>query len=402
MRRFIKSALALACLGATSSVLAQAADTSFNFSGFATLGAVQTNTDQAEFAIPGQTSGAAKKASFGVDSKLGLQLAAKFSPMFSATGQVVSKHNNDGNEKPAVEWLFGKAQLTPALAVRLGRMGLPAFAVSDFRDVNYSNLWVRPPIDVYGQVPVSNFDGADVIYQSPLWGANFSAQIFGGKAKASYGRTPVELNKLLGLNITAEFDGGISLRMGHFQSKLTFAPEGLKPLLAVLANSPFAAVGAQMDPTNKDTSFTGLGLTVDRDSWVASMEFTMRRSDSAVPDTNGWYASGGYRIGKFTPYVVVSELRTVDSNVNNTIPRGLSPQITVLAATVDGALNAYASAQETQAVGVRWDAYRNTAIKLQFEQIKVKASSGPFQNAKPGFGIGSKVNVMSLSADIVF
>ena len=37
--------------------------------------------------------------------------------------------------------------------------------MSDFRDVGYANTTVRPNLDVYGQVPVSYFDGADAAYQ---------------------------------------------------------------------------------------------------------------------------------------------------------------------------------------------------------------------------------------------
>ncbi len=48
--------------------------------------------------------------------------------------------------------------------MRLGRLPLPVFLVSDFRQVGYANTWIRPPIEVYGQVPLDNVDGLDVLY----------------------------------------------------------------------------------------------------------------------------------------------------------------------------------------------------------------------------------------------
>ena len=59
-----------------------------------------------------------------------------------------------------------QAQVTPGIALRAGRMGAPFFAVSDFRDVGFANVALRPPTDVYNQVPVSHFDGADASYQT--------------------------------------------------------------------------------------------------------------------------------------------------------------------------------------------------------------------------------------------
>ena len=151
--RLLPLLLALAAGGAS------AADGMFSLSGFGTLGLVRTSTDDAQFALFGQTRGADKDASAEVDSKLGVQVGAKFSDVFSGTLQVLTKSNGKGNFTPGVEWAFLKAQVTPGLALRAGRMGAPFFAVSDFRDVGYANTALRPPKDVYDQVPVSHFDG---------------------------------------------------------------------------------------------------------------------------------------------------------------------------------------------------------------------------------------------------
>jgi len=395
--RMTPLALALCCVGAQAQ---GGGESPFSFSGFATLGLVQTNTDAGQYVIFGQPRGADKSASGEVDSKLGLQLTAKANKMFSGTVQVLTKQTGDGNFRPEFEWAFAKAQFSPSVGVRLGRMGGPFFAVSDFRDAGYANTWLRPPQDVYGQVPVSHFDGADVIYQTNIGSASFSAQLFGGKSEANVQGTTVKLDSLVGINSSVELDGGITLRFGHLQGKLSVESATLAGLVAALRTTPFASVGNQLDPTKKKATFSGVGAAWDEGNFVANFEYTMRRTDSYVPDTDGWYLTLGYRFGKLLPYVTVSELKQKDSNVVNNIPAGV-PALAPLKAGVDATLASQTRNQKTGALGLRWDAYRNIAVKAQFERIK-PSGPGLFVNTQPGFGSGATVNVYSVAVDTVF
>ena len=376
-------------------------DPSFSFSGFATLGVVSTDTNDAQYAISGQPHGATKsKASGEVDSKIGVQGTAKLNSVFSGTVQLLSKQDGNGSYTPQVEWAFAKAQILPSLSVRVGRMGSPLFAVSDFRDVGYANLWLRPPQDVYGQVPISHFDGADMIYQMPVGSATVSAQVFGGKSSAVFQHTDLQFRNQVGFNLSAEFDNGLTLRLGHVQGKLTVDSASLGQLVGVLRGTPFASVGDQLDATGKNASFSGIGASYDQNNIVGSFEYTKRKTDSYVPDTTGWYVTLGYRFGKVAPYLTVSQLKQDDGNVNNTIPSGLSPQLDVLKATVDGTLASQARNQKTTGLGVRWDFYRNMALKLQYENLRPEGP-GLFVQPAATFGTGH-VNVYSAAVDVVF
>lgn len=379
----------------------------FTISGFGTVGMVKTSTNDADFVISGQPSGATKKWSSDVDTKLGVQVGAKFSDMFSGTVQVLSKHNGDGNYQPGIEWAFVKAQINPALSVRLGRMGGPFFAVSDFRDVGYANTWLRPPQDVYGQVPVSQMDGADLSYQGTLGGSTVTMQLYTGKSDAVFEGVDVHMKRMSGFNATAELDGGFTLRLGHVSGKLSVDSTSLAGLVALLRATPFGAVGDQLSAVDKKATFTGIGLAWDQGDWLANMEYTMRRTDTYVPDTDGWYVTLGHRFGKFTPYMTVSELKQKDRNVNNVIPAGVvipSPPapfpIADLRAVVEKTLYDQSNQQKSVALGLRWDAYRNVAVKAQYERITPNGP-GLFTFPQPAFGT-SKVNVYSVSVDFVF
>ena len=191
--RLAPVALALLAFGAQAQ---GQSESMFSFSGFGTVGLTGTTRNGAEYVIPGQVHGADKSLSGEVDSKLGLQGTAKFNAQFSATAQVLTKQTGKGDWTPQVEWAFAKWQATPGLAIRAGRMGAPFFAVSDFRDVGYANTWLRPPIDVYGQVPVSHFDGVDVNWSTQVAGKSVSLQVFGGESSSYVRQTKLELKSI--------------------------------------------------------------------------------------------------------------------------------------------------------------------------------------------------------------
>jgi len=399
--------MALAMFTWAGSATAQASgDSAFSFSGFGTLGLVQTSNDKGKYALYGQPRGADKSATGEVDSKLGLQVTARANAMFSGTVQVLTKQDGKGKFTPGLEWAFVKAQVSPNLALRLGRMGGPFFAVSDFRDVGFANTWLRPPQDVHGQVPVSHFDGADLSYQTTLGSATVTAQLYGGKSSNYVTNNKVELDKVIGINATVELDGGLTLRFGHVDSKLTVHSSTLAGIVGALRNpalaglSPtFAALGNQLDGTDKKATFTGIGASYDQGDWLANFEYTQRRTDSYVSDTNGWYLTVGHRFGKFTPYVTVSELKVADANAVNNIPAP-TPQLAGLKAGVNLVLAGQAIGQKTGALGLRWDAYRNIAFKAQFERISPK-TQGLFLVPTNGTMVG-KTSVYSIAVDTVF
>ena len=397
----LSAALAGACGLASNAAHADAFswDPSWAFSGFGTLGYVQTNSDQADFVSPGQSAGAGKDGSFNPDSKIGGQINAKANNVFSTTVQAVSKYNGQGNWKPTIEWAFLKAQATPELAIRAGRIGLPFYMVSDYLNVNYSNLWVRPPLDVYGQVSFSHFDGADAIYQTSLGSTTLTGQVFYGETNTP---APVRIHshQQMGLNLTAEFDNGITVRLGRAQGKLTVDSTSLDGLVGILSQTPFASVGDELSVTKKSASFTGAGISYDHENFVGSAEFTKRKTASYVSSTTGWAITGGYRVGKFTPYAVVSKLKVDSSNVNDTIPAGVA-QLAALRAGVEGLLAGQNIAQKTDSLGLRWDAYKNIAVKAQYDHIKPNGGPGLFEKVQAGFGT-SAVNVYSVSVDFVF
>ena len=413
----------LTCLSAHADFTSD--DGRARLSGFGTLGVARTNSDDALFNYPGQGGGVDKQAGMEVDSKVGLQGTYKFTDSISGTAQLLTKYRAQGQYQPEFEWAFAKWQATPGLSIRAGRIGAPFFMISDFRDVGYANTAVRPPLDVYGQVPVSSSDGGDISYQMNLGGTTLTGTLWGGQARADYasalrstsaqGTTDVDpvtvrIKKQIGVNLQAEFDGGYTLRFGHSQGRLSVDSGSINSTIALAGQLGGAAARniASNALLTDDTkaSFTGIGASVDRDNFVVATEFTKRRiKQGTVADTTGWYVLGGYRIGSVLPYVVVSKLKVDSVNVPTVSAATVG---TTLARGIAALQSTQSVAQKTTSIGVRWDAMRNTAVKVQFDRVSKPANSNglflvenpvtdtAFQQAK------KNINVISLAVDFVF
>lgn len=409
------STLILAC------AQAHADSSAFRFSGFGTVGGVVTDNGDVEFATPGQPSGAKKSLDLGVDSRIGVQASYQLNDMFSGTVQVISKHNGKGNYNPNVEWAFVKAQITPSVGLRAGRIGAPYFMISDYRDVNYANLWVRPPLETYGQVPVSNVTGADLIVQHAVGSANVSAQLWGGLSRATLeDQIDVTIRDQVGLSLSAEFDNGLTLRAGHAVGKVSLGSDNLR-LLAARTATAAATINASMlaaqygaaanataddfDMSGRRATFSGVGASWDMGNWQLNAEYTRRFIDGYVGSSKGWYASAGYRMGKVTPFAYVAGLQVSGVSSNGlAAPSAAITALAPLSTAINTVLNdARTGGQRSVALGARWDAWKSASLKAQLEHITPKDGGVGLFVANPGASLnGDSVNVLSVSVDFVF
>ena len=437
----------LTCLSAHADFTS--ADGKARLSGFGTIGAARTSTDDALLNYPGQGGGVDKQWGMEPDTKVGVQGSYKFTNTFSGTAQVLTKYRASGQYQPEFEWAFLKWQAMPSLAVRGGRIGAPYFMISDFRDVGYANTAIRPPLDVYGQVPVSSFDGADLSYQADLMGASVTTTLWGGNSRSEFASSlrsgssevapsVVKIKHSLGLNLQAEFENGLTLRAGHANGALTVESatatsliSGARTLAGLTAASPLAtltaadsaAVANALTTSGARASFSGIGASYDQDNIVLAGEFTKRKVKKGyIASTTGWYALGGYRFGNILPYVIVSKIKVDDANATTPGFSGLgaipsaSPLYTSAQNVINGTkavLNTQKLEQKTLSLGVRWDATRSLAVKAQFDRItKPAGSNGLFLVPDLGADLAKgnssflntkkNINVISVAVDFVF
>jgi hypothetical protein len=152
--------------------------------------------------------------------------------------------------------------------------------------------------------------------------------------------------------------------------------------------------------------FLAVGATYDPGRWFAMAEGGYADTHSSLGKRTAWYASGGYRWGKFTPYVTYARTRPDNLSDPGLTVSALPPFLAGPASGLNATLNSILStklAQNTLSIGGRWDFMKDADLKLQFDRTRIDAgSSGVLSNTQPGFQLGGKVDVFTATIDFVF
>jgi hypothetical protein len=382
----------------------------FSFNGFGTAGVVHSSEGRADFtATDFEPNGAGYSRSWSasVDSLIGGQASATLGPQLSAVVQVIAQQNYDDNYWPHLEWANIKYLVTPDFSVRVGRIVTPTFLDSDSRDVGYGRPWVRPPTEVYSANPITSGDGLDASYRLHLGGVTNTLQATYGR-NLSYkfaGGSNFDARYAWGIFDNAEYGAALA-RVGYLSSNISlndasalfdgfrqFGPQG-------------AAIADKYQTVDKSTSILSLAASYDPGQWFVMGEWATSRSESFLGVSTGWYVSGGYRVGPFTPYLTYAQI-TQRSNFSPGIslaalPAYLTPAASALNAGLNEALNSRPD-QYTLSIGVRWDFLKNFDLKMQLDRIDLGAdSAGTLINPQPGFQPGSTVFLFSSVVDFVF
>lgn len=369
------SALAIAVMALYSSTgsATEIEQSMFSFSGFGTFGAAHSSEKNADYKntlLQPNGVGLSRSWSTDIDSRIGGQVSAYFNNQLSAVLQIVAEQQWDNSYTPIVEWANVKYAVTPDFSVRVGRIALPTFLTSDYRKVGYTTPWVRTPLEIYQQLPVTNNDGIDVTYHSRIGSVKNSITGLAGKLRVMFpDGTPsgsLMKSKTIGLVDVAEY-GALTLQATYMDVKIT-TPK--------LQEIPIPAISKFGD--NLPFKLMEVGFNYDPGNWFIMGECAKVRFEVAGNKLD-WYVSSGWRLGKFTPYVTYAKLK----------------QLTEPALALP-------SGQKTMSVGLRWDAIKNVDFKIQFDRIHLDANSFGVFFPGPNFQPGGKANVVSAVVDFVF
>lgn len=377
-----------------------------SLSGYGTIGVARSNSDVAQFVRYNQSSGVTDHVNTGLDTNLGLQASYRVNDDVSATAQVLTRKFASERYGTDLAWAFIKYKANDDLGVRLGRVALPVFMMSEYQNVGYASTMMRPPIEMYSQAALENLDGLDLTYQRSFGASTVTAQVAagvsrgklfvggGGGSIANY-RAP-----LLAVNLMLD-RGPLTLRFGHLHSKLDSDDFTLlNTLTAQLAVAGFPQLARDMTLVGgKKIHFTSLGLGWDWRNLVLQSEYGLRRSGEPVyiPDNLSWYLMAGYRIGAWLPYYSHGVVRQTGTAV--TLPAAF-PASGALSDTVrHGFLTS--SQQRSDLVGVRWNFARARALKIQVDRVQPTAKSGLLIFGPPG-GVERPVTVFAVALDAVF
>lgn len=399
----ISSLLVVRLASAHADVLPASSGVSFN--GFGTIGFVHNSTDGAEFIRNIlQPHGVAGGWSGNVDSRFGLQLNVRSRAGFNGVVQAVSSYNDDGNYSPELTWAFVGYTPNPGVTLRVGRLGWDVYLLSDSRNIGYSFLWVRPPVDYFGQLQISHVDGADVVVKHELGEGVASAKFYAGYA---HQKVPSPLTgedydlsgQVWGANLDYQ-RGDWHFRTGYTSLKPRNELSAYVPMLAALRSSGIAraaTLASELALADKTLEIASVSAVYEHGPWQSQLTFNRLDTNTlSYPRKDSGYFLLGYRIGQWTPFVTVSATRSRSSQWISGLPTP-NPLETAISTSLVSAQ----SRQDTLSVGVRYDFARDADIKLQLDRIRVDDNAAfLWRNVQPGWD--GRATVFTATLDFVF
>lgn len=370
------------------------------FSGFGSLGFVHNHGDGSAFIRDlTQPDGATNKGLFWeIDSRVGVQANYKPTENLEAIAQVISRYRIDNTFRPELTWGFLKYTPNDFVDLRAGRIGYDIFIGADSRDVGYSYLWVRPPVEFYGQLFNSYIDGGDVAMRLPLGEGSARAKLYSGIVRQQFASNHSQV-KATGpsspfvngpiANLAGSRMNGLVLdyQDTHWTFKLgrtdmlmrvDFQFDHTQPsiasILAVMAGgaspaqtSVLNSIADGTEPTGKHVIFSSVGMAYENGPLqiqAAANHFTS--GFEAFPPSNSGFVSAAYRIGKFTPYAVISAIKSKHSGRPDELASlGANPFLVELTRF---ALGAGIRNQHTYSLGMRYDFAEHAAVKVQLDR----------------------------------
>lgn len=406
--RFRISTIAVA-VAASLPALASAVD--FSYSGFSTAAYAQSDTDLAQVGYIGQPDGIDSDGTFTTDSKLGVQVTAKFNDQFSATVQGVAYADLTADWEPHLDWAYVRYQPTSNLSARAGYLRAPTFMYSDSVFIGYANSWVRPPMEVYGLSPAYQLRGVDLSWRQNVGGVAVTLQPYYGDSKLDAGdpAMEIEVSEWAGMAVTGEI-GSFMFRAGYASLELgTTTQQLVGPISTLRSMAALGCAGCAVDANALDLDGTKIknidvGVQFDNGTSLAIAEIAQRDTDSYVTVAmNSAYVTYGHRFGNFMPYGTIAAARRDDSNMGSAIPVGtpFSP----LAAVANSTLAGGNDDQDSYTLGLRYEVpsfsvLKGAIVKLQYDHIEAKEGNGMFINVQPGFD--GDTDMISASFDFIF
>ncbi|MEX5744234.1 hypothetical protein [Massilia sp. X63] len=415
LRRSILASGLLACAAIGNAVADDSAPAdastgpSWKFSGFGTLGMVHASVRDADFSstvLRANGAGRSERWSPDVDSRLGAQLDLSLG-RWSGVLQVVSEQNMDGNYRPRIEWANVKYQATPDLALRVGRIALPVFLMADYRKVGYTMPWLRPPVEVYGGLPIASSDGIDATWRWGRGDTRHATQVFYGRTDTRlFDDRRLEAHGIAGLSHSIE-RGPLSARLSALTGHLTtgIGDEVFSAMRGF--GTQGAALAGRYAIEHKRVSMVSAGFSYDPGQWFVSAEAGHAQTHSLLGETTTMYAGAGYRFASLTPYLGFARARAHGANRDPGLAlAGLPPRTQALGAALNAGVNLYLGTipiQTTLSTGLRWDLATNVALKAQYDRARpTDGSRGTLINTPSSFRSGQTVHVASVALDFVF
>lgn len=312
------------CLVSTSSYALEQGE--YRLNGFGTAGTTRLGGEERgrSYGVAGQTNDSWRGDQL---SKFGGQIQYGLTNTVGVTLQATIKPEQD-NWKANLEWAYLSWQANDSLILRAGRLRNPVYMYSETLDVGFTYPWLRLPDEVYSQVQLSNYEGADAIYTIPLSFGAVTFQVAGGQAvnRNIFGLDKlydIDYKKVFASNVSLATNGFGTLRVGYTEADIDSDYNAVVTTLSgERSNVSFGSLNKQKG------KFTSVGYQYDNGTWLTANELTRRvvEGDGAGA-SKAFYLMGGRRFGDFLAHITYAQLDE-DNGRQNSWTYGLNYNIT--------------------------------------------------------------------------
>jgi len=407
---------------AVISALATNAAQAIQFDGFMTAGAAKivdiNKADKGNVYIGGLGDrGITEDLSFEKDTRFGLQISSDITEDMSAVAQLLGV-GESGNFNAIIEWAYIDYEFHDMASIHVGKIKQPVYLVNDYVEVGYAYPWIRPPQEVYLlNNPLNTVNGIELLLQFPVGPGTLSFQPYLGSnrddipnAQGAY----FEAENIYGIDV--KYSGrGYTAHASNFQCEVkTFGG------FTTDANNPFGQpLQVDLNGTG-DCNVTAAGLNLDLANVVVYAEWQKRTTTDglsrAFGDTDAYYATLGYRFGKFLPHITFASISGEASLVGLSTGTGAITGVNgaALPGVPGGSLNFPVPIQTSITAGLRYEVNDSAALKVEYQVIDVEQDPAELQAANQGFNYGlfntnfsqqpprDKVGIMSVALDVIF
>lgn len=378
-------------------------DGDVRFSGFGTVGVAWSSQRDADIVNTAQPYGPGRTRALdmGLDSMLAVQADAKLGPRLDGVVQVFSGRHADGSFRPEISLANVRYEWSEDVGIRAGRLPPNRALAAEYRRVNFTLPWSRPPAEVYGLFSASPSNGAEILVRTHH---DFGSLHWRTGSTVSYSQSPysnaptVAVSRAQGVFLSVDLIRG-PWRWGGSLSKarsITRNRSAMDPLFREIRRTdPGVAVDFDDDMV---FTYVGLGGIYDGDQWLVMGEWLRRTAKHAwAADQEGAYLTVGRRFGPTMPYASVARRITAD---DSSIYAN-SPAYALISSSYDF----QRQNQSTLTLGVNHELRSNAKLKIQVDFIRLDRNSrGLYLNHGPDFNVARPPleRLYSIGVDFVF
>ncbi|WP_394242468.1 outer membrane protein [Vibrio astriarenae] len=350
MKRTLVAALVSLSLGANA-----AGWDDLRISGFGSVGIGQSDN---AVGYAGYTD---EKVDWEQETLAGLQFDFRINDRAKFVTQIVSNSRYD--YAPKIEMAYASYSFE-SFTARAGKLRLPLFFYSDYTDVGYAYPMIRPSQELYENLVLKGYTGADLLIPVEFENSTLLFQPVVGIGEIDEDDSvfgEVDLDGMYGLSAQWIYED-LMLRGSYFAAEANPTCTVTDP-----TSKTDACTVAHGIVAGQDGQFISLGAQYDNGDLLANIEAADVQLEGQFYDYRSVTGLLGYRVGKFTPYLAAGWVETTDNEERTGSPLALSMSYERM----------------SYSVGSRWDFTKNMALKFDVTYVDYKETSGGFTSNVP-------------------